>query len=158
MKKLIFFLVMLIPFSGFSTTVEDILQQPVTYDNKTVTVVGEVVGESLLDKDGVWINITSGGFALGVFFEEKTAIAPIVHMGSYKQTGDVVRIEGTFYAVCPRHAHQDIHARELEVVEIGGPSREETEEFKIVLSRILGIICLTLSIMYLIKIKYGRKN
>lgn len=139
-------------------TLEEIVKAPTLYDGKKVVVEGEAIGECLKDKGGLWINISRDGYNIGVFFKDKRLAAKIKNFGSYKVRGDIVKVKGFFYAQCPFHIQPDIHAQGVEVVEEGGPRVEGVERFKITLSLVLGIICLTLASIYFIKIKYGRRD
>ena len=158
MRSVIILFFVMFPLISLAATIEEIVQAPLQYKNTKVTVIGEVVGERLIDEDGSWVNISWGGYNLGVFFPHESILAGVENFGSYKRKGDIVKIQGTFYALCPQHAQRGIHASSLEVVEKGGPSRDEVSEFKVFLSFVLAIICVLLGIIYLIKRKYGRRN
>jgi hypothetical protein len=160
MNRVTFFLIitLTVPLSGFSQSIEDILAKPELYDNQTVAIEGEVIGEPLNEREGAWINVSSGGYALGAFFQQNDALAAIRNFGSYKKRGDRVQVEGTFYSFCPQHAQRGIHASRLVIVKEGGVYGDEVAEYKVYLSFVLGIICVLLSIVYFIKIKYARKD
>lgn len=142
--------------NSFSQRLKDILSEPDTFDKAKVSFKGEVIGEVLKEKDGVWINMSSGDFNIGVFLKDKKMVDKIKNFGSYKVKGDRVKIEGIFYKRCPFHFERNIHALSLEIINIGGVRMEVPLDSKKKLSFILIIICLTLGIIYFIKIKYGR--
>lgn len=159
MKRLLGILVFLVvSLNVWSQTLEEILKEPLIYDGKKVVVQGEAIGEALRDKDGLWINISYQGYNIGIFFRDKILTNKIKNFGSYKMRGDMLEVKGIFYAICPFHAQRDIHADGVEVVEKGEPRIEKVAEFKITLSYVLAIICLTLGGVYFIKIKYGKRD
>jgi hypothetical protein len=158
MRTIVILFVVMIPLMSFAATVEEIVRDPLHYDNTKVSVRGEVIGERLIDRDGSWVNISWGGYNLGVFLPGQSVWPELKNFGSYKSKGDIVTIQGTFYARCPQHAQRGIHASRLEVVERGGPSRDEVDELKVFLSFVLAILCLLLGIIYLIKEKIWKKK
>lgn len=90
------------------------------YDRKTVTYQGEAIREAMLRGKNGWINLNDGNNAIGVWTSREN-ISKIMQYGTYRHTGDRVRVTGVFHRSCPEHGGDlDIHAQFLEVLEPGG--------------------------------------
>lgn len=91
----------------------------------TVTIEGEAIGEALHAGDGeVWVNVLSGGTALGVVMSEADA-ARIGEFGRYQKAGATVRVTGVYNVGCDEHGGDvDIHATQVTVVAPGSDRPE----------------------------------
>lgn len=159
MRYIIFFLLMTGSVCGYGQELSSILKNPSTYDGKSVTVTGEVIGEVLYAPGGVWLNIlTERGINIGIFCAQKNQVQEVTRYGSYTHRGDRIRVEGVFYSDCPQHSERDIHAHTISVVEPGGIRTDAVSRQKKTLAIILTGICGMLTVMYLVKTGYGRKN
>lgn len=166
MKKIIFLISLLLLISGISlipafaqkNSLKEVLNNPSAFDRKVIEIEGEVIGEPLKAEGGLWINIASGSYNIGVFSSDLEVLNPIEFWGSYKEKGDRVRIKGTFYKNCPWHQISDVHLTTLEVVEKGYKKEILVSPQKVQLSIILFTICLATATLYFIKRKYGRKT
>ena len=96
-------------------------------DGSTIVVEGEAIADVLRAVGGgSWLNVLGGEVGLGVWVESDSMLEPIEHLGSYKQTGDTVRVTGTLNMTCPEHEGEyDVHAESIEVIEAGGPRSHE---------------------------------
>ncbi|UCC95189.1 MAG: hypothetical protein JSW40_00125 [Candidatus Omnitrophota bacterium] len=137
---------------GQVTSIEEILDYPERFDGGTVTIEGELIGEPLKEQSGTWINISSEGHNIGVFVPDVDSLGKVRWWGSYKTQGDYVKISGKFSRNCPLHNGHDVHAYKIDVVQEGFAKNEVIKPFKIRLAIVFFIICLTLMIVYLIKI------
>ncbi len=159
MRVLVFLLIAVtLNFPAYSLSVSEILAHPSKYDRKKVVISGEVIGEPLRGGEGVWINIKDNTSNIGIFLKDASLIKIIKHFGSYGVEGDTVQVEGTFYATCPIHAERDIHGDKLVVLRQGFIKAEEISRSKERIAFFLAIICLTLSVIYLIKLKYAQRD
>ena len=160
LKYFFFFLMILsIPFAYSEVTaIGDILDSPQAFDGLEVVIEGEVIGESLKDARGVWINILSDSKQIGVFSADKKIADPITYWGSYRHTGDQVRIKGVFYKDCPVYQISNVHLNSLEIIEKGHKNKFSVSSQKQQLTIVLSIICLTIASIYLIKLKYGKRT
>jgi hypothetical protein len=156
MKKLFFLIFIFFSSATWAESLKEILQNPSLFDNKKVVLAGEVIGEPLKAKEGLWLNISTKGVNIGVYLEDPSSVEKIENFGSYKNRGDIVRVEGIFHKSCPSHFERDIHAQIVEVVELGYIREEQIPPFKRNLSGALAIICLILATIYFIKMKYGK--
>ena len=56
------------PFGwGQTVSLPELLSSPDLFSNQTIEVEGEVIGEPLIEPDGVWVNILNEGVNLGIF-------------------------------------------------------------------------------------------
>ncbi len=102
-----------------SVTSTNLIEDPQRYDGKEVIYEGEVIGETMQRKEGVWVNISDGEHSIGVWMPVGLT-EKIRHQGSYKVRGDIVRIRGIFNHVCLQHGGDlDIHASSLSVIQPG---------------------------------------
>ena len=163
--KLKLFILCLLPmilgvFSGYAenTSLEAIFASPEIFSGAEVQIEGEVIGEPLNDDKGVWFNLSTGSKQIGIFVSDKEIIEVITYWGSYKDTGDQVRVRGTFYKECPDHQISDLHLASLDIIRKGHSNKYFISDKKQLLAKILSIICLTIAVIYLIKLKYGKRD
>ena len=160
LKYFFFFLMILIAPFAYSevTAIGDILDSPQAFDGLEVVIEGEVIGESLKDARGVWINILSDSRQIGVFSANAKIIDLITYWGSYRYTGDQVQIKGVFYKDCPVYQISNVRLNNLEIIEKGHENEFLVSSQKQQLTIVLFIICLTIASIYLIKLKYGKRT
>ena len=123
-----------LPDSSFiyDTSIVDLSGADAYYDNQTVQVVGEVVGDSIragLSGGHRWITLAApaGAATLSVYMSSESA-AKIDTYGKYGTTGTTLQVRGTFHLVCPDHdGVSDLHAEVVSVVEPGSHHEDEFE-------------------------------
>ena len=163
MKKTVFLfivLVLLSPWAGAQDvfSLRYILQNPQYFDQKKVVIIAEAVGEPLKAKKGyVWINVCDNGYNIGVFAPQSLA-KKIKYWGGYKYTGDFLKIEGVFNSVCPQHGTRDIHAQNITIYKEGFLRSEDLPLSRRSFLIAFVIIYLTLSAVYLIRVKYAKRT
>lgn len=123
-----------LPDSSFiyDTSIIDLSTADSYYDNQTVQVVGEVVGDKILiggSSEYVWITLAaddaSTNASVTVFMEASDA-DKIDTFGKYGTTGTTLRVRGTYYLTCSEHEGlSDIHA-EFVSVEASGKQHPDT--------------------------------
>jgi len=103
-------------------------------DGRRVTIQGEAIGEELrAGQDYRWVNLLGESVAVGVYMHEMDA-GLIDSFGSYRRTGDIVRVTGILNIACDEHGGDlDVHAQIVEVVEEGQPISRELEAWKLLL-------------------------
>jgi len=162
LKSFIFcllFTTLLIPLVyAQSASLGDILAHPDNFIGKEVQIEGEVIGEPLNDPAGVWINISTKEQQIGVFVDNERKIEEITYWGSYSTTGDQVRVKGIFYKECLDHQISDIHLKSLELLGKGYKNEYTVSPGKVKLAKILSLICLVMALIYLIRLKYGKRT
>ena len=130
------------------SSINDLVENMAKYDKKTITLSGEVLGESLERDNGCWVNMSDGGNAIGVWMSKSDA-AQIRVFGDYKHTGDMVTVTGTFYQACPTHGGEpDIHCTRLVVTTEGIGRSEDTSTVKVLAAAAAVALVLTLLLTY----------
>lgn len=110
----------------FDTSIADLSSADSYYDNQTVQIVGEAVGDSIAvegDPDHRWITLMSrdpsSNASISVFMTNEQA-ERIDAFGKYGTTGTMLQVRGTFHLVCPEHSGlTDLHAEHVSVVDKG---------------------------------------
>ncbi len=162
LKLFIFCLLLMASAASFAyaenASLGDILASPEEFSGQEVQIEGEVIGEALNDAGGIWLNISTGPQQIGVFSADKEKVEEITYWGSYSATGDQVRIKGIFYKECLAHQISDVHLGSLEIIREGYRNEYPISPQKQQLAKMLSIICLTIAFIYLIKLKYGKRD
>lgn len=160
MKKTIILILFLFCLSvtAKASSLEEILANSESFDQKNVVVVGEVIGEVLESGGGYWINISFKGHSLGIFSPVEESFDSISHWGSYAETGDYLEISGRFNKNCSLHHTGDIHLESLEILKTGHRNKLEVSAQKVAFAMLGLIMCLIVSLMYFLKEKYGTKT
>ncbi|MDP2911221.1 MAG: DNA-binding protein [Candidatus Omnitrophota bacterium] len=163
MRKIIFIFLII----GFSLSVfcflcyaEDIssaelINNARQYDGKVVIYKGEVIGDIMMRKEFVWINVNDGVNAIGIW-SNKDLARDIVYTGNYKSRGDIVEVKGVFHRACLEHGGDlDIHIDELRKINSGMVIRERPAAAKIKQAFVLlGMLGLALILRRLKKEKH----
>ena len=109
----------------YDTTIETLFDQLALYDQRTVQVVGEVIGDCIKadDADNYWITLTVTDS------EDKTSISILMsgdqvsqidRFGKYGVTGTILQVRGIFHQACSEHdGLPDIHATHSAVMSKG---------------------------------------
>lgn len=112
-----------LPDSAFinDVAIEDLASADTYYDEQTVQVRGEVVGDAMhADVLGqqYWITLSSeGGLSTAAVCISKNDCEKIDDFGRYGVRGTILQVRGTFHLVCSEHnGESDIHATEVSVV------------------------------------------
>lgn len=154
----VFILVNLPIYAAETVSIKELLINPTLFSGKEVEISGEAIGEPLSAPAGYWFNISADGYQVGVYVSDESLMGIITTWGNYKQIGDRLKVTGVFNDSCPQHKTMDIHARSVYVEESGRKREEFPSLFKKKTALLGLIICLTLTFIYLIKVKYGKRN
>jgi len=115
----------------------ELIEHAAQHSGQPVEYVGEVIGEPMIRGDHLWLNVSDGQNALGVWVAVRD-LPPIRGYGSYEAHGDVVQVRGTFQRACPEHGGDlDIHAASIVVVQPGTTTTHETKDSSLVLAGLL---------------------
>lgn len=89
-------------------------------DGQTVQLEGEVVSETLAGGKGhVWVNVLSGGTAIGIWAPEELT-GGLEVLGDWGHTGDMVSVTGVFHEACDTHGgDMDVHATSVTLLTRG---------------------------------------
>lgn len=115
-----------LPDSSFiyDTSIVDLGTADSYFDNQTVQVVGEAVGDDIrsgLSGNHRWITLAAeGGAATVSVYMSNESAAKIDTFGMYGTTGTSLQVRGAFHLVCPDHEGvTDLHAETVSVVKPG---------------------------------------
>lgn len=111
----------------YDTTIESLFDQASLYNDRTVQVVGEVIGDRIAadatDSGMCWITVTV------IDAEDKTSISVLMsneqasqidRFGKYGVTGTILQVRGTYHQACIDHdGLPDIHATDVSVMSKG---------------------------------------
>ena len=129
---------------------EELLKEAEKYNGEEVIYKGEVIGDIMIRKDFTWINVRDETGAIGIFCP-KELVNEIKHAGSYRFTGDIVSVRGTFHHSCPEHGGDtDIHAERINIIQKGKTISHPLEPKKVKASIILPAIAFVLAIIHLV--------
>lgn len=122
------------PVSAAAESVQsaaDIVAISRTADGTRIIFAGEAIGEDLrADKDHRWVNLSSGGTALGVYLPAQDAVI-IERYGDYDTRGDQVLVTGIVNIACQMHGGDfDVHAERISVTDQGGTIKHEPDPWK----------------------------
>ncbi len=115
----------------------ELIENSKKYDGKTVTYIGEVIGDIMRRGNFSWVNISDGENAIGVWMSADMA-KTIKFTGNYKSKGDKLKVTGIFNRACIQHGGDlDIHAQAVSKTEEGArverPLRDDKKKLGIIL-------------------------
>lgn len=122
------------PVSAAAESVQsaaDIVAMPRNVDGTRVTFEGEAIGEDLrADGSHRWLNLSSGGTALGVYLPAEE-VANIRRYGDYDTQGAQVRVTGIVNVACDMHGGDfDVHAERISIISPGKAIEHEPQPWK----------------------------
>jgi hypothetical protein len=129
----------------------ELIENAQSYDGEQVVYEGEVIGEEMHRRDGVWVNLYDGDNSIGVWLSPEMAEI-IDYKGGYKARGDILEVRGIFNRACPQHGGDlDIHAISLRKIKPGWQKQKQIIPAKRNLVIILLVVlCLILILRSLI--------
>ena len=132
----------------YDTTIATLLEQSSLYEERTVQVVGEVIGDRISENPGrCWVMITETNeddpASFSVLMSDELA-NPIDHYGRYGVVGTTIQVRGTYHQACSEHDGQsDIHATICSVLSHGIEHPDEfnpNEFFPGIIAVIIGVL------------------
>ncbi len=145
----------------YDTTINTVFDQAALYQNKTIQVYGEVIGDRIVadeDQGSYWITLTEtseeDSATISVLLSAEQA-DQIEHYGRYGVTGTTLQVRGTFNQACMEHdGLPDIHATSSAVLSRGSehPDEFEPREF------VPGVIFVLLGVALLAGFYYARER
>lgn len=147
----------------YDTSLEDLSGADAYFDNQTVQVTGEVVGDAVranLDGSTRWITLESlespGSAALAIEMDAES-VELIDTFGDYGATGTTLRVQGTYHLACSEHEGiSDLHADIVNVVAPGAQRPSEFDAMGFVPGGVLIVIGLALLAVYRFVRERGR--
>ncbi len=160
-----------LPDSSFiyDTSIADLAGADAYYNDQTVQVVGEVVGDAInvtLDGTHKWITLeatsasgasgaTSASGATITVFMTSDAAERIDTFGAYGKTGTILQVRGTFHLACREHdGLTDLHADHVSVVKKGEAHADEFDWW----SFFPGAACLAVGLLLLFVFNHLRER
>jgi hypothetical protein len=105
--------------SAESISINDLIESAALYDNQTITIEAEVIGEALNRGEYTWLNVNDGSNAMGVWIPS-TQAEKLSKFGNYDTNGDTILIIGVFHRSCAEHGGDvDIHSDIITVTQYG---------------------------------------
>ena len=139
----------------YEVEIADLTADETYYDNQSVQVTGEVVGDRIREENGsdyCWITLTAlhGEDSASVQVLVTNAQADAIDSyGRYGVTGSKVRVMGTFHANCSAHEGlEDIHVTSLTVVDQGSSSQDAFDPSDLLASSLLVVLGVLLFLGY----------
>ena len=143
----------------YDTSIGAITGQSSLYDNRTVQVEGEVIGDRIAAGDGnYWIELSSqdedDSATISVLMSEDQT-AQIDRYGRYGITGTTLQVRGTYHQACNEHEGlSDIHATNSAVVALGV---DHPDEFNIN-AFLPGAVTVVIGIVLLLVFRFARER
>lgn len=139
--------------STYTVSSTRLVEEAKGYDKKLVEFEGEIIGEVMKRGKVAWLNLSDGGYIIGIF--AKVELLPkITYFGGYKAIGDRIRVKGIFHHACSEHGGEiDIHADSLKVVKQGYVVKHPINLQKVRIALILSLIAILVVIIHFIKTK-----
>lgn len=129
-----------------------LIDQAKALDKQDVIYIGEVIGDILNAGDHVWLNVSDGSNAIGIWTQSGLA-SDIQVAGRYSQHGDSIRVSGTFHRACPEHGgDMDLHADTVTLITRGYPVSHDVPAWKVWLAVLLTIAAATFMANMLIRV------
>lgn len=127
------------------------------FDQQTVKVTGEAVGEKMKRGNHAWININDGTNAIGIWMDIMDA-ENVRYFGSYRYKGDTLKVTGIFNKTCEEHGGEsDIHAISLEIEERGQETARPVSFLKVSVAALFAVLAASLFALFLIENRYRIK-
>jgi LPXTG-motif cell wall-anchored protein len=145
-----FFALLLLRPAGVSADISstELIEKGASYDGKQVEFTGEAIGDPMSRGDHLWLNVSDGANAIGVWVA-RAALPAIRHFGTYRARGDVLRIQGVFHRACAEHGgDMDLHAVTIAVVRPGAATTEEVNETSLLLGGVLLLTSLVAFVLW----------
>jgi hypothetical protein len=130
---------------GYSITLPELLSEK-GYDQQIIEVSGEIIGPPIKKNNGWFVNVDIGEGVIGVFTKK---LPKLKHYGSYKEKGDVVRVQGIFYNTCKEHRGEtDIHSQTIKVIKSGETIPHPIKKDKAMAAILLSLLAMLLVLFY----------
>jgi len=135
------------------TDINSLINETEAFNNQSVTVEGEAIGEVLERGEYAWVNISDGTNAIGVWMKAEDAES-IGCFGDYKHIGDTIRITGVFSNNCTEHGGDvDIHCASMSIVKTGYSVKNTVSQTKTVYAAALLCLACAMALIYFRSVK-----
>lgn len=129
----------------YDTTVASLYSQASLYNNRTVQVTGEVIGDRIVAHDNLcWVMLTetvaTDKSSISVLMSNELA-DQIDHYGRYGVQGSTMQVRGIYHQACDEHdGLPDIHATTSSILTRGHDIPDEPDFGKIIVGVVLVVI------------------
>lgn len=122
--------------------IKDLLDNPSLYNNKSIALEGEVIGEVLERGNYSWVNVSDNTGAIGLWLTKKDSLI-IKNFGSYKSTGDILKVTGIYNESCIQHdGDTDIHVSTIVIAAPGKANLLSVSSSKIKIAAFMILLCI----------------
>lgn len=139
----------------YDTNIVDLGGADSYYNNQTVQVVGEVVGDRVASEkwdNHCWVTLNArndGSNASVSVYMTNTDANRIDMFGKYGVTGTTLQVRGTFYLACPEHEGMtDLHAENVSVIEKGKETPDQLDINRFIPGAVFVVLGLILIFVY----------
>lgn len=111
----------------YEAAIADLAGADSYYDNQTVKVTGEAVGEAIYANGShSWVTLTDVESDASVtVYMENAELDKIDTFGMYGKIGTTLHVQGVYHLTCPEHdGESDVHASAVTVAAIGATQEE----------------------------------
>jgi hypothetical protein len=154
--------------SGEVVTIQELVDHMEEFNDRVVTVEGEVVGDVMRRGENAWITVNDDAYSemtldegqgftgysnvgIGVWVSAAAADS-IEFCGGYKVRGDRFVVTGVFHRACPEHGGDtDIHATSLRLAERGHEISHPFDYTMLLVA--LGLLAVSLFLWFLLRRK-----
>ncbi|MBM3248568.1 MAG: DNA-binding protein [Candidatus Omnitrophica bacterium] len=138
-------------------TSQELIERAKEYDGKTISYLGEAIGDVMYRGDFAWVNVNDGSNAIGIWVKKDLA-EKITLTGSYKFIGDTILVEGRFNRSCLEHGGDlDIHANSLTIIKNGSKVEEKINIYKIIAGLAFMAIVLFLGLLRFLRKAFRKR-
>lgn len=138
-----------VPVAASPLRLNDLVENAVDWNNQTVVISAEAIGEPLERADGTWINVSDGSNAMGIWMSAEEA-RRIKVFGQYETRGDQLLLTGQFHRACPEHGGEaDIHLSSMSITSPGERIKTPVSTTKVLSAMGMFILAAGLSAYYL---------
>lgn len=117
--SIMFLTLFAVPVAASPLRLNDLVEDAADWNNQTVVISAEAIGEPLERAEGTWINVSNGSNAMGIWMSIEEA-QRITVFGQYETLGDQLLITGQFHRACPEHGGEaDIHLITMSITSPG---------------------------------------
>ncbi len=128
-------------------TGKELTEDPKGFDGRQVDYRGEVIGV-MIRGDYAWVNISDGGYAIGVWCTADDARS-VSFVGDYSNFGDTVEIVGVYHMACLEHGgDMDIHAESFVISKTGNAIDRAPDLLLVLVSIVLFIVAILVSLNF----------
>lgn len=138
--------------------VNDLIEKGKEFDNKTVIIKAETIGEPLQRGEFTWVNVNDGTNVIGLWIKS-SEVEKIRNYGNYKEKGDMIEATGVFSRNCNEHGGDvDIHADSVKVLDSGYSKNHIINKERTNIAIIMLLFTIALLVIYYKKLEFKKST